>query len=91
MKQEVIQTLHPLEGKTNKKIALVKYNFIRENLLMILAENELPHTELMEELYALSNGFRAPSIHQRYFSNTSTQFYRCWWTNCTKKRRHFQK
>lgn len=23
---------------------------------------------------ALSNGFRAPSVHQRYFSNTSTQF-----------------
>ena len=59
MKQEVIQTLHPLEGKTNKKVALVKCNFIRENLLMMLADNVLLDTELMEELYALSNGFRA--------------------------------
>ena len=52
MKLETIQTLHPVEGKKNKKIALIKYNFIRENLLKILAENELTHTDLMEELYA---------------------------------------
>lgn len=52
MKQEFIQTLHPIEGKVNKKIALSKYNYIREHLLAIVAEFELSHTELMEELYA---------------------------------------
>jgi hypothetical protein len=51
MKKEFIQTLHPHEGKTNKKIALDKYNYIKENLLLILTEFELTHTELMEELY----------------------------------------
>lgn len=52
MKAELIQTLHPQAGKTNKKISLEKYNFIRENILVILAETEPTHTELMEELYA---------------------------------------
>jgi hypothetical protein len=52
MKKESIQTLHPVEGKTNKKIALDKYTFIRENLLAILSEFELTHTELMEELFS---------------------------------------
>jgi len=51
MKEETIQTLHPLVGKTNKKIALKKYDFIKEHLLNILSELELTHTELMEELY----------------------------------------
>ena len=51
MKATQIQTLHPHEGKTNKKIALEKYTFIREHLLLILKENELTHTELMEALY----------------------------------------
>jgi hypothetical protein len=52
MKEEFIQTLHPDANKTNKKISLVKYNYIRENLLAILSNNEFTHTELMEELYA---------------------------------------
>lgn len=52
MKQELIQTLHPQEGKTNKRIALDKYTFIRNNLLEIIAELELTHTELMEALYS---------------------------------------
>jgi hypothetical protein len=52
MKAETMQTLHPIAGKTNKKIALDKYTFIRENLLIILSEFELTHTELMEALYA---------------------------------------
>ncbi len=52
MKSELIQTLHPQVGKTNKKISLEKYNFIKENLLRILERAELTHTELMEELYA---------------------------------------
>ncbi len=52
MKDEKIQTLHPQPGKTNKKIALKKYEFIKENILNILDGCELTHTELMEELYA---------------------------------------
>lgn len=51
MKTEQIQTLHPLPGKTNKKIALEKYTFIKEHLLKILAKKELTHTDLMEALY----------------------------------------
>ncbi|MEI8111849.1 MAG: hypothetical protein WCH59_12740 [Chitinophagia bacterium] len=52
MKPEQIQSLHPIPGKTNKKISLVKYTFIRENLLCILSNAELTHTELMEALFA---------------------------------------
>jgi hypothetical protein len=52
MKAATIQTLHPQAGKTNKKIALEKYDFIKEHLLIILKANELTHTELMEALYA---------------------------------------
>ena len=51
MKNEKIQTLHPLPGKTNKSIALEKYNFIKEHLLKALGKKELTHTELMEALY----------------------------------------
>ena len=47
-----IQTLHPQVGKINRKIPLEKYDFIKDNLLEILGEAELTHTELMEELYA---------------------------------------
>ncbi|MEI6582237.1 MAG: hypothetical protein WCO43_01490 [Chitinophagia bacterium] len=52
MKPEQIQSLHPIPGKTNKKISLAKYTFIRENLLHILSNAELTHTELMEALFA---------------------------------------
>lgn len=52
MKDEFIQTLHPKADKTNKKISLEKYNYIKGNILAILFENEFTHTELMEELYA---------------------------------------
>ena len=51
MKEDTIQTLHPQADKTNKKISLNKYNFIRENIVKILSEKELTHSELMEELY----------------------------------------
>ena len=51
MKAELIQTLHPKEGKTNKKISYDKYIFIKENILTIINESELTHTELMEKLY----------------------------------------
>ncbi|WP_276358945.1 hypothetical protein [Daejeonella sp. H1SJ63] len=51
MKAELIQTLHPQSGKTNKKISLEKYNFIRDHLLSILAKLEPTHAKLMEELY----------------------------------------
>ena len=49
---ERIQTLHPIPGKTNKKISLEKYTFIREHLLSILSATDLTHTDLMEALYA---------------------------------------
>lgn len=52
MKPEQIQTLHPTPGKTNKKIALVKYEYIKANLLAVLQKGEYSHTELMEALYA---------------------------------------
>ena len=52
MKPDLIQTLHPIAGKVNKKISLEKYEFIKVHVLAILAQAELTHTELMEELYA---------------------------------------
>ena len=52
MKTEYIQTLHPKAGKKNKKISLVKYNFISKNLIVLLKKSELTHTELMEKLYS---------------------------------------
>lgn len=55
MKEETIQTLHPQEGKTNKRISLSKYEFIRDLLLAILADKPLTHTELMETLYQQVN------------------------------------
>jgi hypothetical protein len=48
---EKIQTLHPIAGKINKRISLEKYEVIRENILTILIEKEMTHTELMEILY----------------------------------------
>lgn len=48
---EKIQTLHPDQSKTNKLIALDKYTVIKEQLLSILRNNELTHTDLMEALY----------------------------------------
>lgn len=52
MQQEYIQTLHPVEGKQNKRILLSKYEVIKAELLSILAQSEPTHTELMEELYS---------------------------------------
>ena len=51
MQPEKIQTLHPIAGKTNKRISLEKYEVIRENIIAILMEKEMTHTELMESLY----------------------------------------
>jgi RimJ/RimL family protein N-acetyltransferase len=51
--KETIQTLHPTPGKTNKRIALYKYNTIKDNLLIILTDGEPSHSELMEQLYNL--------------------------------------
>ena len=51
MQPEKIQTLHPTAGKTNKRISLEKYEVIRENIIAILMEKEMTHTELMEILY----------------------------------------
>jgi hypothetical protein len=51
MKAAQIQTLHPQPGKTNKCITLDKYNVIKGNILSILKNAKLTHTELMEQLY----------------------------------------
>lgn len=48
---EKIQTLHPVPGKVNKKIAVDKYELVKKNLLDILAKEEPTHLELMEALY----------------------------------------
>lgn len=50
MKEETIQTLHPIKGKVNKTISLNKYSVIKENMFSILAKKELTHTEIMENL-----------------------------------------
>jgi hypothetical protein len=52
MKGAKIQTLHPVPGKTNKNIALEKYDVIKENILLLLNAAALTHTELMEQLYS---------------------------------------
>lgn len=52
MKAEQIQTLHPQAGKTNKRISLEKYLIVKENIISILREVPLTHTELMERLYS---------------------------------------
>jgi hypothetical protein len=51
MKSEQIQTLHPQSGKTNKRISLEKYLVVKDNILSILKDIDLTHTELMEKLY----------------------------------------
>lgn len=51
MKVATIQTLHPDTAKTNKKIAVDKYEQIKTELLSILGRGDLTHTELMEALY----------------------------------------
>ncbi|RZK43030.1 MAG: hypothetical protein EOO90_05075 [Pedobacter sp.] len=51
MKVATIQTLNPDTAKTNKKIAVDKYEQIKTELLSILGRGDLTHTELMEALY----------------------------------------
>jgi uncharacterized FlgJ-related protein len=51
IKDEQIQTLHPDVGKKNKRISQEKYTVIRNQILNILVNKELTHTELMEKLY----------------------------------------
>ncbi|MCE2957056.1 MAG: DUF6958 family protein [Bacteroidota bacterium] len=53
MSDEKIQTLHPLPGKTNKRISLDKYNTIKDSLLKALAQKELTHTQLMEDIHEM--------------------------------------
>lgn len=50
-KPEMFQTLHPDKTKTNKRISLEKYDFIKKHLLVVLKKKELTHTDLMEALY----------------------------------------
>ena len=51
MKEEIIQTLHPHPGKSNKTISLKKYKIIKDNIIAILKDFEPTHSELMEKLY----------------------------------------
>jgi hypothetical protein len=51
-KPETIQTLHPVPGKTNKKIDLAKYECIKKEMLQVLEKDAPTHTELMETLFA---------------------------------------
>jgi hypothetical protein len=44
-----IQTLHPRQNQ--QAYCAEKYNVIKENILSILKDAELTHTELMEQLY----------------------------------------
>ncbi len=46
-----IQTLHTIEGKTNKLISLVKYEMVKNAILKILAEKSFSHTDLMEAIH----------------------------------------
>ena len=46
-----IQTLHPDPLKTGKNISVKKYHAIKEQILAILSETELSHTDLMEAIY----------------------------------------
>jgi hypothetical protein len=48
---EMIQTLHPDKAKTNKRISLDKYTYIKKHLLAVLKKTPLTHTDLMEALY----------------------------------------
>ena len=50
--EEKIQTLHPELGKKNKLISISKYNFIKTQIISLVSEFELTHTELMEKLYS---------------------------------------
>ena len=51
MKEEKIQTLHPDPFKTGKNISVQKYHAIKEQMIAILSETELSHTDLMEAIY----------------------------------------
>lgn len=52
----MIQTLHPDKAKTNKRISLEKYTYIKKHLLAVLKKTSLTHTELMEALYQRVKG-----------------------------------
>ena len=74
MKEAKIQTLHPQPGKTNKRIALDKYNVVRQNILAILANAELTHSELMEKLYSNVKDFFDGGV-QWYCTRYSGRIY----------------
>jgi hypothetical protein len=63
MKEVTIQTLHPDAGKTNKVIALEKYETIKAAILEILKVGDLSHTQLMEALYQRVNGHFTGNAH----------------------------
>ncbi len=49
-KPETIQTLHPDPTKTNKNIAVEKYELVKAAMLQLLAEKQVTHVELMQEI-----------------------------------------
>lgn len=51
-----IQTLHPVEGKTNKLISIEKYEIVKAAIISILENNSLNHTDLMEAIHQKVNG-----------------------------------
>jgi hypothetical protein len=63
MTEELIQTLHPNAQKTNKRISLKKYNFIRLHILDILKNTALTHKELMDELNVRVNEDFEGGVH----------------------------
>ena len=62
MGTSTIQTLHPEEGKSNKIIALDKYEIIKAAILEILVIDNPTHTQLMEELHH--------KLHKTFDGNT---------------------
>ncbi len=57
MKEEKILTLHP-HGKTGRTISKEKYEIIKKEILAILNEKLLTHTELFDQINKrLSNKF----------------------------------
>lgn len=62
MGTSTIQTLHPEKGKSNKIIALDKYEIIKVAILEILEIDNPTHTQLMEELHH--------KLHRTFDGNT---------------------
>ncbi len=49
-KSPKILTSHP-QGKTDRNIDTVRYNFLKDAILSVLNDEELTHTDLFQELH----------------------------------------